>query len=143
MNNKNTEYKFLSHTADVKFRAYGTTLSEMYKNSIYAVTKIICKDKVKSLKKIKVKVKGHDNESLLYNLIEEIIYLTEVKNFIPSKIVKIKINKSKFILEAEIIGDKASNYDMEVHIKAPTYNEMYTQYNKRLDKWVCQVVLDV
>ena len=76
------KYKFLSHTADVKFQAFGKDLEEGFKNSAYALANTITKDKIKPKETKKIKVKGRDTKSLLYDFLEEFLYLKDVGNFI-------------------------------------------------------------
>lgn len=136
------KYKFLEHTADVKFRAEGKTIEEAFKAAAFALREVITKNpKIKINNKIKkkIKVKGKDSEALLYNFLEEFLYLLDAKDFLLSKINKIKIKDNK--LEAEIAGDKASNYKFSNDVKAVTYNEMYVKKDK--NKYIVQVVLDV
>ncbi len=134
------KYKFLEHTADIKFRAFGKNLEEVFENSAYALTKVICDDKIKGGKILKIKVKGKDFENLLYEFLEEILFLFETKNFLLSKIKKIKIDKNKN-LTAEFSGDDSENYQLHAHVKAATYNEMFVK--KIGKKFVSQVVVDV
>ena len=99
------KFKFFSHTADIKFRAYGKNIEESFKNSVYALIKSISNSKIEESKKIKIKVSGKDMESLLYNFLEEVLYLIDSKNFFVSKVRNIKINKKVFNLSAEFSGD--------------------------------------
>lgn len=135
------KFKFLEHTADIKFQAYGKTIEEAFKNSTLAMAKAMYEGKINSKKTVKIKVKGKDFESLLYNFLEELIILMDSKGFFVADIKKIKINKEKLNLEAEVSGDHAKNYKVSLDVKAITYNEMFVRKEK--DKWVCQVVLDV
>ena len=139
------KYKFLEHTADVKFQAFGKTIEEAFENSAYALAETIT-DGVKINEKIKWKINvgGKDDSSLLYNFLEEFLFLLDARHFVLSKIDKIEIEDDE--LEAEVIGDDASNYKFTNDVKAITYNEMFVKQetegeNKGL--WVCQVVLDV
>jgi SHS2 domain-containing protein len=139
------KYKFLSHTADVKFQAFGKSLEECFTNSFFALKKVMFDNlKIKQVILKKIKVKGKDYESLLYNFLEEFLYLLDAKEFISFKIKNIKIHidkKDKFILSAELIGDKTKNYKFSNSVKAVTYNEMFVK--KENKKWISQVVLDV
>ena len=134
------KYEFLEHTADVKLKAYGKTIEEAFCNSAYALKEKIIGKKI-VLKKIKkeIKVAGKDNEKLLYNFLEEFLYLLDAKDFIFSKINKINIEGNK--LTAEISGDKASSYKFSNSVKAITYNEIFVKKDK--NNIICQVVLDV
>jgi len=131
-------FKFLKHTADIKFQAFGKTLNEAFENSALATFNSINEEEIKTGIKKNIKVSGKDNESLLYNFIEELLFLFETEHFFLSKI-KVKITGGE--LSAELNGDKTENYEAHVHIKAVTYSEMIVKKVK--DKWVCQVVLDV
>jgi len=131
------KFKFLPHTADIKFQAFGKTVEEVFENSAYALVNIMYKGKIKDKMKKKIKVKGKDKESLLYNFLEEFLFLVETKGFLLAKISKLKIKDNK--LEAEITGDEEDR--LQEHIKAITYNQMFVK--KQGDKFICQVVVDV
>jgi len=138
------KYKFLEHTADVKFQAFGKSLEEAFENSAYALKEAISgKIKIKSRIKKKIKVEGKDSENLLYNFLEEILFLLDAENFLLDKVKKIKISGRK--LEAELVGDKAENYRFSNEVKAITYNEMFVKKikGKGKDKFIIQAVLDV
>ena len=134
------KYKFLKHTADIKFQAFGSTLESAFENSALAMANSMYTGKVlQKIKKI-IKVKGKDLESLLYNFLEEILFLLDSTNFFISKI-KIKINQEDNILVAKLYGDNAKNYKIGLDVKAVTYNEMFIKKIK--SQWICQVVIDV
>ena len=140
---KNKKYKFLEHTADIKFRAYGKNINEIFENCALAVSHLFGRGrKIKSIKIKKVKLECQDNESLLYNFLDELIYLLDAENFVVSR-AKVKIKEDgKKKLEAGIYGDDASNYKDLDQIKAATYAEMYIK-QKSKGNWEAQVVLDV
>jgi SHS2 domain-containing protein len=134
------KYKFLKHTADVKFRAYGATLNEMFENSAAAMFKSMYPGRVEEKIKMNFSVRGKDLESLLYGFLEKLIVLLDSKGFFVSR-VKVRIDKKNLKLVGEAFGDKASDYDVAMDVKAVTYSEMFV---KQIGgKWVCQVVLDV
>ncbi|MEK6945828.1 MAG: archease [Nanoarchaeota archaeon] len=135
------KYKFIPHTADIKFQAFGKNIEEAFSNSALAMLSEIFDKRVKENKRIKIKVKGQDYESLLYNFLEEFLFLLDSKRFLASKIKKIKIDKKKFKLEAELVGDDAKHYGFTNTVKAITYNDMFVKNNSK--KWIVQVVLDV
>ena len=134
------KFKFLEHTADVKFQAFGKTISEVFENSALAMKEAICgKTKVKGAKEKVIKIKGKDFESLMYKFLEEILYLLDSSNFLISKIKEIKIKD--FTLNAILLGDNLKNYWFTNSVKAVTYNEMFIKKEKK--GWISQVVLDV
>ena len=133
------KFKFLEHTADIKFLARGRTLNEVFENCVLAFSNYVSRGgKIKSpLKKI-IKLGGEDNESLLYQLMDALIYLIDAEDFVASK-AKVKISGKK--LEAVVHGDKTSSYRGLDHVKAATYAEMHVKQLKA--GWEAQVVLDV
>lgn len=133
-------YKFLEHTADVKFQASGTTLEDAFESAVLALKETIAgKIKVNPAIEKQIKIQGKDKEALLYNFLEEFLYLLDAEDFLLSKIKKIKITGNK--LSAVIAGDKSSNYKFTNDVKAITYNQMFVKKEK--NKFICQVVLDV
>lgn len=139
------KFKFLEHTADVKFLAFGKTLEEAFENSALALTHVICEEKIKKKKneKISKQIEGTDIQGVLQNFLEDFLFLFETKRFLLSSVKKLKIEKKSgaFFLHCEIAGDDAKNYKLNSHVKAVTYNDMFIKKEKGI--WKCQVVLDV
>lgn len=133
------KFEFLEHTGDIKFKAYGVDLNEMFESCALAVSSVFSRGKkIKSTKKKDFVVHGNDYESMLYKFIEELIYLFDAEHFVVSK-AKVKIKD--FGLMAVIYGDNVSKYKDLDAIKSPTYAEMYVKQIEGM--WECQVVLDV
>jgi len=98
--------------------------------------------KVESREKRTISVDGKDEESLLMDFLEEFLYMLDAEDFIISEIKSLRIILSgRFKIEAEVYGDKASNYKFTNDVKAITYNEMFVKSEN--GKWTTQVVLDV
>lgn len=135
------KYKYLEHTADIKFQAFGKTLGKAFENSALAMFNAMYDGKVrKRIKKI-IKVSGRDLESLLYKFLEEFLFLMDSEGFFMAS-CKVKIKQGKiYELYAEAMGDEAKNYPISLDVKAVTYNNMFVRKEK--DKYICQVVLDV
>jgi SHS2 domain-containing protein len=136
------KFEFLEHPADIKFRAYGNTIGKLFENVALAVSFYLSSGvKIEPRKCKTIEVKGEDSESLLYNFVDELIYLLEVDKFVVSKA---EITMRGYNLKAEIYGDNASKYEIK-QIKASTYAEMYIKKIKtgKEEHWGCQMVLDV
>ena len=134
------KFEFLEHTADIKFRVYGKNIKDVFENSALAVSHIFSRGKkIKSVKKKEFSVAAKNREALLYQFIDNIIYLFDAENFVVAR-VDVKLLESK--LNAVVYGDDASHYKDLDSIKAATYAEMYIKQKK--DKtWEAQVVVDV
>ena len=79
---------------------------------------------------------------MLYLFIDEIIFLYDAENFIPSS-AKAKVSKKGKArsLKASISGDSTKKYRNLDHVKAATYSEMYIKKTKSC--WEAQAVVDV
>lgn len=134
------QFEFLPHTAEVKFRAYGTTLSEAFENTVLAISSFIAKENTIKPKAGKVvSISGTDKENLLYNLVEEILNLLDVENFV---VARANITVLGNNIKAEFYGDDAADYQGLDYIKAPTYAETYVKETAD-HHWEIQMVLDV
>lgn len=134
------DVEFLEHKADIKFKASGSTLGKAFENSALAMFHSMYKKRVDADLKNHIEVSGRDLESLLYNFLEELLFLLDSENFFLSEI-KVRVDEKKFKLEADIFGDSAGKYPIGLDVKAVTYNEMFVKKEK--GRWVCQAVLDV
>lgn len=121
-------FKFLPHTADIKIVAYGKTINEVFENSALAVSNYLSRGKkIKSSKKEFISIEAPDKDGnvdhkrLLYEFVDNIIYLLDAEKFIVSS-AKVKIDSGK--LEVEFKGDDTKNYKDLDHIKAATFAEM-------------------
>lgn len=137
-------YKFLEHTADLKIFVEEKSLAGAFKTSVMALKEAIAeKIKVKLSEKKTMFILGEDLPDLLYKFLEEFLFLLDAKNFLVSKIDKLKIIEVKkgYELSAEVSGDKADNYQFSNSVKAITFNEMFVK--KSGGKFRIQFVLDV
>lgn len=127
---KSVKYKFLEHTADAKFQAFGKTLEEKFSNAALAMFSIMVDTtKVKAKIEKKISIEGSDEKSLLYNFLEELLFLLDTEYFLLNKVKSIKINKdkdkNKNRLDATFVGDnKMKEYQLLGEVKAVTYNDM-------------------
>jgi SHS2 domain-containing protein len=135
------KYKFLPHTADIKFQAWGKTIEEAFENSANALFSTLTEKKIKPKKTITVRADGNDLEGLMYNFLEEFLFLLDSEEFIPSKVQEVKLDKEKFTIVAKVSGDSVDKKYEINHIKAITYSEMEIKHLP--NRWICQVVLDV
>ncbi len=137
-------YRFLEHTADAKFQAFGETLEEAFGNAALATAFLMWDwQKIRPEVEHEVEVKGKDLKQLLSNFLEEIIYLLDSRSFLLNSPDHIKIDKAESVyrLKALFRGDNYSErYKIYGDVKAITYNEMEIKSN---DHFMIQVVVDV
>lgn len=162
------KFKYLDHTADLKFQAFGKTLEDAFGNAVYAMMQFLLPDQQVKLKvKKKILITAPRRDTLLYSFLEEFIVLMETKHFLPGKISKLVIReggkegntgkegkarkdgkagtegsaRKEWSLTAEIAGDSYDEYETKGDIKAITYSDMLIE--KKEGVWMVQVVVDI
>jgi SHS2 domain-containing protein len=139
-------YRFLGHTADVKIEAYGKTVNEAFQEAARALTEVMTDtSKIHPIIRRKIEVEAEDLQSLLYEWLEEFIYLFDSEGLIFSefKVENIQQIEGKLKLNGEAAGEE---FDEEKHpqrtaIKAATYHEMKIKQSPK--KTVLEFVLDI
>jgi SHS2 domain-containing protein len=148
--NDNTEkYKFFEKTADAKFQAYGNTLEEAFKNAeeammgvMYDIEALLDYDFDEQHREIIVE--GNNLETLLYNFLEEVIFMMNAEFFI-GLVNKIQIihKDETYKLKAIFHGTQSINLESHGEIKAVTYNEMFVKCDEETGRYTVQVVVDL
>jgi SHS2 domain-containing protein len=135
-------FKFLEHTADLKVRVSEKTIEGAFLSSALALKEAIAERvKVKSKLKKQIEINGRDLNSLLYNFLEEFLFLLDAEGFLLSEIKNFKLDKKKLKIKCLLFGDKAGNYKFTNDVKAITYNDMKITNSK--GKSVIEFVVDV
>jgi SHS2 domain-containing protein len=137
-------FRFLDHTADAKFQAFGRTMEEAFANAAQATASLMW-DTAAVARRVRhpLSIRGGDLEQLLVNFLQEIVYLLETKTFLLGAAEEVKIKKGEdgYILAAVLAGDNhASHYKIFGEVKAITYNEIKIEKN---DHITVQVVVDI
>ncbi len=134
------KYKFLEHTADILFRAYGDDPNELFENAAEALESVMIDLKSIDVKGVKrVNLSSDTYENLLFDWLSEIIVLFEVDSFAIRKFnVKI-IDKS---LSAECSGERIDKgkHKLKLEVKAVTYHNLEIMRHVR---YYVDVTLDV
>src|SRR3989338_2624510 len=131
-------YEYLPHTADVKFRAYGKSLEEVFENAAFALYNVMVDTKnVKAKVTKRIAAEGDDLPALLQSFLEQFIILLDTDNFFLEAVKRIEIKKSAsgYSLAAVAAGDEAKNYEtIGPQVKACTYNSMLVKQQGK--QWI-------
>ncbi|MAG47487.1 hypothetical protein CL617_02680 [archaeon] len=137
-------YKFIEHTADVAFEIKDKTLDELFESAALATEQTMIKDlkTIKTTTTKKIKLKADDLEELLFNFLQELIFLKDAKLLLFSKF-KIKIDQDNNSLTAELKGEKLNpkKHELLVDVKAITYHKF--KLEKVKNSWESFIILDV
>lgn len=137
---------FLDHPSDVYIEVKASSLEEAFAlcgKALYDVMTDI--NYVKPQEEIEVVVEGFDLYSLLYNWLEELLYLFDTKGFLGSDVKVEEIVKANegYKLKATVLGEK---YDPRRHtsktaVKAATYHLM--EIKEEEHGYTIRFVLDI
>jgi SHS2 domain-containing protein len=138
------KFRFLDHTADAKFQAFGRTLEEAFASAVLATVSLMWEpEKVEKRMGHPVSVRGRDLEQLLVRFLGEVIYLWETRDFLTAAAENIVVESSAdgYRLSGLFRGDdRPEKYAVFGEVKAVTYNEMKIERGRPVS---VQVVLDI
>ena len=129
-------------SADLTTEAYGSTLEEAFANTALAMfNAITLLSEVEKRDSCTVKVEGEDVEALLYNFLDELLYIHDI-NLVVFSDVNVLLDQENIHLTAECRGE---TFDLKRHnqgiaIKAVTFHQMNIE--KRERGWIIRVVFD-
>lgn len=121
-------YEYLEHKADLKIRAFGKDIEDAFRQAALGAFNFLIDTKnVQSVEHREIKAESKDMESLLYDFIEELLFLLDTEGFLLHDISGIKIKKTRkgYSVKAEAEGDLAEHgYETKGDIKSSTYSDM-------------------
>jgi SHS2 domain-containing protein len=120
--------------------AYGESLAEAFANAAYGLFSLIVEpNKVKEKESRKVTVQAQDAEGLLFNWINELIYIFEVEGLIFKSFDITEFTGQS--LEATCWGEKydLSRHQLRTGVKSATYHMLKVDEEKNR----VQVIFDV
>lgn len=139
------KFRYLSHTADAKFQAFGASLEEAFSHAALALANLMWDpEAVAAARSRPVEVTGSDLQQLLLNFLEEVLFLLDSQRFLLHAVANLEIGTAGpgFSLSAEFLGDDADRGgEIFGDVKAVTYHEM--EIVSSHDRWSIQVVVDM
>ena len=136
------KYEILEHTADLKIKAFGKDIKELFSNMAEGMFNSIS-PKAFSFKtqetkeKKEIKIKSQDKEALLVDWLSELSYFHDTTGKIYTDFKISKITDTE--LEAHVFGIPSK--EGEVLIKGVTYHDL--KIEKKDDLWEATVIFDI
>jgi SHS2 domain-containing protein len=137
-------YEIMQHPADAKFRASGETKKEAFSEAVRAFADIVGGEAGKQVHTIKVD--SESLESLLFDMLDELIFLQDTENVVVSHADEMSLNHAEdrsWRLEADIKTNKILPDVNKLDVKGPTYSEMEIKYIQGEGTWVLVCVVDI
>lgn len=131
------KYKFLPHPSDIKIRAYGDSLAEVFINAALGMMAYLYGENQSAITTNKqIEISGDNYESLLINWLAQILALSAINHSPCVSFTIKKFDEFKIIAEVALGKGKADN-----EIKAVTYHELSLKQTK--SGWEATVVYDI
>ncbi len=142
------KYKFVDHTADVEFIAFGSSLEETFKNAFLALfdtasyLKKVSKEKSKA-KKFIIREKARDPEQLLWYVLQDAVSIMDSKSLFAYRVSGIKILESKkgYSFNGELLAKSQKVEHSKLDVKGISRYGM--KISKRRIGFSAEVVIDV
>lgn len=138
------KFEFFDVTADVGFRSYGKTLEEAFENAALAMFEVMTDTaKIELLTHKEIMIESEDPMALLYDWLDELIFLHDSENLIFSNFkIEIKeINHDTYHLTGKVWGEtfNPDKHESREDVKAVTYHLMGI---KEENGFMVRVILD-
>jgi len=133
------EYEILEHTADLKIRAYGKDLPELFSNMLKGMFEA-CEPIISNRSSIvsrEVKIQSPNLESLLVDFLSEALYLSDVNDEIYFQAEFEKLTENELI--GKLKGHKIKGLKEE--IKAVTWHDL--KIERCNNHWEAVVLFDI
>jgi len=135
-------FEVINHTADTGIIAYGVDMKQAFVNAALALFSIIVDvDTVRENLYRDMEISADDQEILLVQWLNELIYLFDVEHIV---FCKFEINKlTKTQLQARCFGEKVetSRHKLKTGVKAATYHLL--KVDKDDNGYKMQVIFDI
>jgi len=116
-------FEIVDHTADVGIIAYGADMSQAFANAARALFSLITElDNVEEVIYRDIELTAQDEESLLVEWLNELIYLFDAENILFNRFDITRLNNTR--LKARSYGEKvdSSKHKLKTGVKAATYH---------------------
>lgn len=135
-------FEVLEHTADIGFRARGSTLEEMFEQAAAALVSIAMETGgIESRETYSIDARGEDRHALLVNFLNEVLWLHDGRRIAMARFRVLSLSDES--IEAEALGEPfdPACHTAKVIVKAVTYHQL--RISKDDGGWWCEVYLDI
>jgi SHS2 domain-containing protein len=136
-------YRFLEHTADAKFQAFGISLRDLFRNSALAMCSLMYDaKKVEAKQSVPMEIKAGSIEELLHRFLEEVLAQIDIREMF-FRDFNVFVDEKKFSLKGTMVGEKinAEKHTLKTQVKAVSWHQFFVE--KKGNSWQSQVIVDI
>jgi SHS2 domain-containing protein len=135
-------FKVLDHTADIGIAVYGTDIKELFINAAVGLFSLMADlNNIKEDTQREVKLSAEDEETLLVEWLNELIYISDVEHIIFKRFQIDELNDNQ--VKARCFGEKIKpgQHKLKREVKAATYHML--RISKSSDGYKVTVIFDI
>ena len=135
------EFEIIDHTADVGIIAYGADIRQTFANAARALFSLITEPEgVEEVLQRDIELNAADQESLLVQWLNELIYLFDVENIVFKRFDILQLDQTR--LKARVYGERVdrAKHKIKTGVKAASYHMLKVD---RDDGYRARVILDI
>ena len=137
----NKDFEVIDHTADAGIIAYGADIRQAFANAAKALFSLITElEDVDEVLHRDIELTASDQESLLVEWLNELIYLFDTENIVFKRFDITQLDHTR--LKAKIYGEKVNKakHELKTGVKAATYHMLKVD---KVDGCKVQVIFDI
>ncbi len=135
-------FRAVPHTADVAFKLWGPTLADIFIQGALALTGLMTdRRRLRAHQTREVKIEAADQEMLLVEWLNHLLYLYDAENFLARRIHIQEMSPT--LLRATLQGEPLDpdRHILKSGVKAATYHQL--AITPTADGWQARIVFDL
>jgi SHS2 domain-containing protein len=136
-------YRFLEHTADMLFEAYGKSFEDALENAAEAMFSVMCKiSSLNEEKSFSIEEQADNLENLTVFSLSAMLSGSEIGEVLPKrfKVEKFTHKDGVFSIRGKVYGGRWDSGKVKINIKAVTHHLIKVEGNGR---FTIRVLLDI
>jgi len=136
-------YRFLEHTADVLFEAYGSTFEAALESAAEAMFSVMSRiDELREERSFHVEERAGSLENLTVFTLSAILSGSEIEDVMPKRfeVESLEHRGGEFLLKGKVHGEKREGKKVKREIKAVTHHLLKIERNGKVS---IRVLLDI
>jgi SHS2 domain-containing protein len=135
-------FRSFPHTADAGFKLWGETVGDVFIQGAQALISLMTdRRRVRARQELAVELEALDQEALLVEWLNHLLYLFDTKSFLARKIEIREITTTR--LEARLVGEELDlqRHTVKTGVKAATYYHL--AISRQDGGWKATIIFDL
>jgi SHS2 domain-containing protein len=135
-------YRITPHHSELAVKVFGSSQSELFANSAWALFDVITEtEKIELKERLPLEVEGTDRDDLLVNWVRELLYFYQGSGYLLRDFRMLELGDK--MLKAEVSGEKIDpdRHEIKREIVAVAYDK--SRMAKTGDQWTAQLIFEV